>query len=247
MLRHLERIGIIQELEFNPLTYKITEITRSTLKVLHSSDNEDVIYSYIIKFINYLSNKGLLVKPFLKAVRDGLNKTGLIKNKIRDYSIEEGVYNLTCNDTIYLSAMRNFLFLFGLIKYKKKKYELTNLGLKITEEREVIDRARCSREFCREVCPSNAILSYEISGCVGCGLCIKACPYGAITFQIEDPTKPIFNSDICLKEKGQQRYASPQKFNYILSEEHIMQKWIKAVFRFTNLNAEIPGIVQFLE
>jgi len=243
MMSHLNRIGVLEQLQFDPLVYRIHPISKMALRTAQEGIDSNLAIYNLNEFIEFLSQNGLMVRPFLKAIREYPNSLGAIIQSVRDFSKEEGVYNLTV-DGPSISAMRNFFQLFKLVKRRDSpgKYELTTMGEKIIGEKSKIKRVRCSREFCREICPANAIHLNYIVGCVGCALCIKACPYGAITFNPDNPTKPFFDEKICLLEKGERRIASPVQTNYIISEEKIMQNWVKAVFKLTNLNVEIPGI-----
>jgi len=56
---------------------------------------------------------------------------------------------------------------------------------------------QCTEAKCIEVCPTNAlerdkqtgIVKFDKTKCIGCKLCVKACPYGAMRFDGEFPFK----------------------------------------------------------
>jgi len=62
---------------------------------------------------------------------------------------------------------------------------------------------QCSKAPCIEVCPSEALMRNEITGavelvednCIGCRLCVKACPFGAMGFTKEN--KLADKCDLC--------------------------------------------------
>jgi len=61
----------------------------------------------------------------------------------------------------------------------------------------------CQEPLCREVCPMGAVYKNEETGaillnpdlCIGCKMCIMACPFGAIS--IDRRTKRIIKCDLC--------------------------------------------------
>lgn len=63
----------------------------------------------------------------------------------------------------------------------------------------------CSEPACVKVCPTGAMTKDETTGmvfsdknvCIGCGQCVRACPYGAV--QIREDTKKAAKCDGCLE------------------------------------------------
>jgi carbon-monoxide dehydrogenase iron sulfur subunit len=64
---------------------------------------------------------------------------------------------------------------------------------------------QCTQAPCRAVCPMEAIGRDSATGaitidrqlCIGCRLCLQACPLGAISFHEEAQTGPILKCDLC--------------------------------------------------
>lgn len=62
---------------------------------------------------------------------------------------------------------------------------------------------QCTNAPCAEACPVDAIVLNEATGaweiaaeeCIGCKMCVKACPFGAMGFGRED--KLAFKCDLC--------------------------------------------------
>jgi len=62
---------------------------------------------------------------------------------------------------------------------------------------------QCSEPFCVQICPNGAITRDEITGivkilekrCVGCKMCLLACPFGSITFDSKE--EKAIKCDLC--------------------------------------------------
>ncbi len=62
---------------------------------------------------------------------------------------------------------------------------------------------QCSKPYCMEVCPSDAIIKEETTGvvkivkdkCTGCKMCTIACPFGNIVFSSEE--KVVVKCELC--------------------------------------------------
>jgi len=65
----------------------------------------------------------------------------------------------------------------------------------------------CKKPDCVRVCPTVALSQFEETGriiidkdkCTGCGWCVKACPYGAMSLDVD--TKLAFTCDLCEGEE----------------------------------------------
>lgn len=59
----------------------------------------------------------------------------------------------------------------------------------------------CESAPCKKICPTEAISDECVDGekCIGCGLCVMVCPFGAMTFQ----SKVAEKCDLCAdREEG---------------------------------------------
>ncbi|MFZ3044978.1 MAG: 4Fe-4S dicluster domain-containing protein [Desulfatirhabdiaceae bacterium] len=62
---------------------------------------------------------------------------------------------------------------------------------------------QCEKAECMSVCPPEAITRDQVTGvviidksiCIGCGLCVAACPYGAV--QLDDIQQVATKCDLC--------------------------------------------------
>jgi Fe-S-cluster-containing hydrogenase component 2 len=87
---------------------------------------------------------------------------------------------------------------------------------------------QCQKPLCAEACPEKAIVRNERSGavivdeerCLGCGDCVEACPFGAITWH-PDVKIPII-CDLCDGQPKCVRYCFTKALS--LSSEESMSK-----------------------
>lgn len=67
----------------------------------------------------------------------------------------------------------------------------------------------CSDPKCMEACPKGALyrdgeglIQLRRENCVGCGLCVKACPYGAIQLHVHNGHREIWKCDLCARRRA---------------------------------------------
>ncbi|MFA4837129.1 MAG: 4Fe-4S dicluster domain-containing protein [Dehalococcoidia bacterium] len=71
----------------------------------------------------------------------------------------------------------------------------------------------CANPACTRVCPTKAtfkredgVVMMDYHRCIGCRFCVAACPYGARSFNFEDPrdslSKPVPNPNFPTRERG---------------------------------------------
>jgi Fe-S-cluster-containing hydrogenase component 2 len=62
----------------------------------------------------------------------------------------------------------------------------------------------CEDAYCKEICPVNAIennngvIYLNTEKCIGCEMCVQACPYGVIDMRKADNKKIASKCDMCL-------------------------------------------------
>ncbi|MHA1222553.1 MAG: 4Fe-4S binding protein, partial [Candidatus Heimdallarchaeaceae archaeon] len=148
------------------------------------------------------------------------------------------------------AAMRNFSSFLNLTTPNPKhgQYELTPLGKHIiTKGASTYQRYICDQnEPCRKVCPSGAISATMINAnCLSCGLCVAACPYGALEIDCSSSPQLKFDVEICKKSSGSPKNASSCGLTPLLSEELTLQRWIKQTLVRVGITSEIPGVGEY--
>ena len=88
----------------------------------------------------------------------------------------------------------------------------------------------CNEAFCAEVCPAGAIKRNTQTGaveidekrCVGCKMCIMACPFGNIHF--DKVSKTSKKCDLCQGEPNCVKYCISGALQYVEEEEAYGEK-----------------------
>ena len=83
----------------------------------------------------------------------------------------------------------------------------------------------CSEPFCMEVCPSGAIEKDDLTGaitidpnrCVGCKMCILACPFGHIYFNAREQVSQ--KCDLCSGEPNCVKFCISGALQFVETEE----------------------------
>ena len=80
---------------------------------------------------------------------------------------------------------------------------------------------QCEDAPCQAVCPVNAIMrdndlnyvkvDYDV--CIGCRACVAACPFGAMSFDVND--RKVFKCDLCEGEPNCVRFCEVGAIEYI--------------------------------
>jgi ferredoxin len=207
------------------------------------------VLSQMVQMVEYLQKKNLMVIPFLEAVAEAPKKRGLICAKAHEFCKNYGYYHVRVDKDDNVPAMKNFLAFMGLMEKGKGKYKLSVLGQEVVNtyrhsDKNILQRAQCSREYCREICPADVIGAFEITNdCIQCGLCVKACPYGGIG---QNDYYNI-NSSICSSNSGIRRRTKAGPIGMLTSQEDIFQEWLVSLFQLGEWKATIPGVGPFID
>lgn len=89
---------------------------------------------------------------------------------------------------------------------------------------------QCDVPLCAQVCPTQAITKDDINGvvklekikCIGCRMCIMACPFGNILFSKED--KKVVKCELCDGDPQCVRYCVTEALQFREPEEQIVDK-----------------------
>jgi Fe-S-cluster-containing hydrogenase component 2 len=84
---------------------------------------------------------------------------------------------------------------------------------------------QCEDPKCQQSCPSGAILRNEETGavvvdedrCIGCKMCILACPFGCIRFQEKE--RKVLKCDLCSGDPECIHFCPTQALEFCESEE----------------------------
>lgn len=89
---------------------------------------------------------------------------------------------------------------------------------------------QCEEPVCLKVCPAGAItrnettLAVEIDGkrCIGCKMCVMACPFGAPVFEPE--SGKVTKCDLCQGEPECVRFCAWGALEYVEADKAVAQK-----------------------
>lgn len=97
---------------------------------------------------------------------------------------------------------------------------------------------QCESPPCEAVCPVNAIARDQETGallidekaCIGCRMCINACPFAAPTVQPD--TRKVVKCDLCAGEPQCVAFCAPQALQYIPASKGVLLKKRSVARRF---------------
>jgi len=89
---------------------------------------------------------------------------------------------------------------------------------------------QCSRAPCMNICPKKAlyrkmdaeIILWNPKLCIGCGLCVRACPFGAIVKHSGDGA--VRKCDLCDGDPECVKYCAYGALEYVEETEEVMEK-----------------------
>lgn len=128
----------------------------------------------------------------------------------------------------------------GVMNPRKSRVRVVRRGRLVDEP---ITCRNCARPLCRDACPKDAILINDGNVivdqelCIGCGACVKACPFGAMT--LHPDTGLAINCDLC----GECVEACPVQELRIVSPDEIAAdtRWHSLDRLAANLEETIMG------
>ncbi len=79
---------------------------------------------------------------------------------------------------------------------------------------------QCDDPPCQKICPMGAISKYDPTGlvsvdydkCIGCRMCISACPFGAMDYDLVG--KKVMKCDLCGGEPQCARFCDPKAIRF---------------------------------
>ncbi len=244
MLGQLERVGLVRE--YIPTDFgRIVEILNH--RELPLVNRKAFAHQVLEGFIQ----QGFLLRPFLATFADHPASNKNVAARFFPKARVEGYYNLNAetdyND--FVPAMKNFLRYLGFLE--ENGFALTELGKAVLapeKHEETPTRFTCGVEYCRRVCPANAIHASFVQGCVNCLLCLRCCPYRAVTFR-NDTIAIDFKRCVAARKNTQQRDPEgeipliPHQFDahLIASDEGVLQNWLASTFKILHLQATVVG------
>jgi Fe-S-cluster-containing hydrogenase component 2 len=100
---------------------------------------------------------------------------------------------------------------------------------------------QCGDAPCEAVCPVNAISRTEDTGamlidedtCIGCRMCINACPFGAPTVRPE--TRKVVKCDVCSGEPQCVEFCAPKAIQYMPAAKGVLLKKRTAAKKYGEL------------
>lgn len=100
---------------------------------------------------------------------------------------------------------------------------------------------QCLKPACKTVCPVNAIKVDENTGivkidndlCIGCRMCMIACPIGAIS--MDSANKKLLKCDLCEGKPRCVEYCEPKALEYVPSATSSISKMRRNAKKFVDL------------
>jgi len=100
---------------------------------------------------------------------------------------------------------------------------------------------QCEDAPCEAVCPVKAISREQSTGalvidedlCIGCRMCVNACPFGAPTVRPDD--RKVVKCDLCGGDPQCVQFCAAKAVQFMSASKGVLQKKRKAAARFEEL------------
>lgn len=94
---------------------------------------------------------------------------------------------------------------------------------------------QCVSPACLHICPSGAITLEEATGakiiehakCIGCRMCMLACPFGAVT--VDPITKKVIKCDLCEGDPACAKFCPTGAIEYLTADVYGLMRQREAV------------------
>lgn len=100
---------------------------------------------------------------------------------------------------------------------------------------------QCSKAPCANICPTKALYRQMDTGsilwnselCIGCGMCVKACPFGAIVRDLRNGM--IRKCDLCDGDPECIRYCAYGALEYVEETKEVIEKRRASLLKLSSL------------
>ena len=106
---------------------------------------------------------------------------------------------------------------------------------------------QCDDPACMNICPVKAIEFDAATGakiinydrCIGCKMCMIACPFGAIS--VDPLNKKVVKCDLCIGDPACARFCPTNAIEYITADVYGLMRQKKVVEQISKMIAMMPG------
>ena len=100
---------------------------------------------------------------------------------------------------------------------------------------------QCDDPACKNICPAKAIYLDDGTGakiidynkCIGCKMCMIACPFGAIT--VDPLSRKVVKCDLCVGDPACARFCPTAAIEYVTADVYGLTRQKKAVTQMSKM------------